>query len=83
MGSPASKADKQANWRMMFRQFAENHDYPPQVVKGWTYYQCRMMLCDEKEMTGKVKMSRAELDRLKARGPFKRKMLRRFLGGKG
>jgi len=78
MGSPASKADQLANWRMMFRQLAEVHDWPPQIVKGWTYYQCRMMLCSESEMSGKVKMSRSQHERLQARGPFRKKFLRMF-----
>ena len=36
------------------------HDYPPQVVSGWTLYQLRMMTCPECELSGSVKMTSME-----------------------
>lgn len=44
-------------WRLMFRQLAEVYGFPPQVIREWTYYQCRMMVCAEEELTGVRKVS--------------------------
>ena len=68
---------------MLFRQLAEWHDWPPQVVADWTYYQCRMMVAPEEELTGIRKgQSADDMRRIQATPRKVRKMLARFgLGG--
>jgi hypothetical protein len=43
----------------MFRQLADVYGFPPQVVREWTYYQCRMMSCEEEQLTGVRRVSEA------------------------
>ena len=70
---------------MMFRQLAEWHDWPPQVVVELTYYQCRMLVAPEEELTGIRKgLSADDAKRLQTAPRKVRKMMARFgLGGKG
>ena len=68
---------------MMFRQLAEYHDWPPQVVAGLTYYQCRMLVCKEEELTGIRKGLSADDAKAIQKTPRKvKKMLARFGFGK-
>ena len=69
---------------MLFRQLAEIHDWPPSVVRKLTYYQCRMLVCEEAEITGRVKVSAEYVEAWRRRGGRKaeKKFLRMFGSGR-
>lgn len=81
-GEPAGKAEKLTNWRMLYRRMAEEYGWPPSVVGQLTYYQCRMLLCPEEEITGVRKVSGPEAYAM-MRSPKKKKkkLLLRMFGG--
>ena len=62
----------------MFRQLAEVYGWPPQIVREWTYYQCRMMVCDEASLTGIQTVAGPVGAAMLNRPHAQKKMLRQF-----
>lgn len=67
----------------MFRRLCEEHGWLPSDIAKLTYYQVRMVICEESQITGKRKVSGEVGRALLKRGPKRKekKFLKRFFGG--